>query len=282
MTNTMTIGDFSRATRLSAKALRFYRQMGLLEPAWVDPVNGYRVYRVGQISDAQVIRDFRSLQMPVDLIREVLAAEDITARNALIATHLAQMEAQLEQTRAAVASLRGLLTPGIAPLSVVFRSVPAIPALVIRETIDLADLGPWYTEATRELEDVAASTAVRAAGPRGGIWETALFLDERGPAALFVPITPGPDYLGPDHLGPDHLGPGRVRVEVLPAVDLAMATHRGTDDTIGAVYAALGAYVTEHGLGIDGPIRELYLEETPVDDGSAVTEIGWPISRLAG
>lgn len=38
---TMTIGDFSRATRLTAKTLRFYHQVGLLEPARVDPVNGY-------------------------------------------------------------------------------------------------------------------------------------------------------------------------------------------------------------------------------------------------
>ena len=114
VTNTMTIGDFSRATRLSAKALRFYHQAGLLEPAWVDPGNGYRVYTASQISDAQVIRHFRSLDMPIDLIRDVLAAPDLTTRNELIAVHLARMEIQLQQTRSAVAALRGPYTPATA------------------------------------------------------------------------------------------------------------------------------------------------------------------------
>ena len=51
----MTIGDFSRATRLSAKALRFYHEAGVLEPASVDPSNGYRLYDAGQIVDAQLV-----------------------------------------------------------------------------------------------------------------------------------------------------------------------------------------------------------------------------------
>jgi hypothetical protein len=39
---TLTIGDFSRATHLSVKMLRHYHNIGLLEPAGVDPDTGYR------------------------------------------------------------------------------------------------------------------------------------------------------------------------------------------------------------------------------------------------
>ena len=38
------IGDFSRMTHLSVKALRFYHDQGLLEPARIDPSSGYRFY----------------------------------------------------------------------------------------------------------------------------------------------------------------------------------------------------------------------------------------------
>jgi len=34
------IGDFSRMTHLSVKALRFYHDQGLLEPARIDPATG--------------------------------------------------------------------------------------------------------------------------------------------------------------------------------------------------------------------------------------------------
>jgi DNA-binding transcriptional MerR regulator len=38
----LSIGEFARLSRLSAKALRRYDQLGLLKPAWVDPDSGYR------------------------------------------------------------------------------------------------------------------------------------------------------------------------------------------------------------------------------------------------
>ena len=43
----MTIGEFATRSRLSAKALRLYDQLGLLHPDHVDPVNGYRIYGGG-------------------------------------------------------------------------------------------------------------------------------------------------------------------------------------------------------------------------------------------
>jgi DNA-binding transcriptional MerR regulator len=46
---TLTIGDFSRATHLSVKMLRHYHDIGLLEPAGVDPYTGYRRYGTAQI-----------------------------------------------------------------------------------------------------------------------------------------------------------------------------------------------------------------------------------------
>lgn len=39
-----SIGDFSRMSRLSVKALRLYDQEGILKPGYVDPQNGYRYY----------------------------------------------------------------------------------------------------------------------------------------------------------------------------------------------------------------------------------------------
>ena len=259
----MTIGDFSQASGLSAKTLRFYHHAGLLLPASIDPSNGYRLYSADQIADAQVIRQLRALSVPVEQIRSILSASDVATRNELIAAHLERMEAELETTRAAVRSLRGLLEPAPTPLVIEHRSVPATPALVIRETIDLPDLGNWYTSALAELDTLSQNGSLHAVGPKGGIWHTDLFLHERGDAALFYPIA-SPD----GHATPD----GRARAEILPAVDLAVATHRGPDETIRQTYGALGAYVAEHEIGVGGSIRENYLTDV-------VTEIGWPIFR---
>jgi DNA-binding transcriptional MerR regulator len=272
MANTMTIGDFSRATRLSAKTLRFYHRVGLLEPARVDPHNGYRLYDADQIADAQVIRQFRTLEMPVDTIREVLAAPGILHRNALIAAHLERMEAHLESTRSAVAALRGLLVPTASSLEITHRSISPTPALVIRETFALAEIGAWFSGAKSELRRMVAAHGLTQSGPVGGLWDNALFLEEAGEAALFLPVT---SIAGlPERAG-------RVSVETLPAVELAVATHRGTDDTIGEVYAGLGRYVAGRQLGSDGPMWESYVQEPSGPDGVEITEIGWPILSVA-
>ena len=42
----LSIGEFSVRSRLSPKALRLYQELGLLEPAAVDPDTGYRSYEV--------------------------------------------------------------------------------------------------------------------------------------------------------------------------------------------------------------------------------------------
>src|ERR1700735_1984294 len=52
-------------THLSVKTLRHYHEVGLLEPATVNPSTGYRYYSGDQIPTAQVIRRLGALEMPV-------------------------------------------------------------------------------------------------------------------------------------------------------------------------------------------------------------------------
>jgi DNA-binding transcriptional MerR regulator len=111
MPDYLSIGDFSRATHMTVRTLRHYHQIGLLEPAGVDPHTGHRRYAADQIPAAQVIRRFRDLGMPLDEIQQVLSALDLRTRNERITAHLGRLEAELGRTQSAVASLRDLLTP---------------------------------------------------------------------------------------------------------------------------------------------------------------------------
>jgi len=95
MTVLVSIGDFSRMTHLSIKALRFYHDQGLLEPARIDPASGYRFYDPGQVPVAQVIRRFRDLDMPLDQVKAVIKAPDVQTRTREIIAHLTAMETKL-------------------------------------------------------------------------------------------------------------------------------------------------------------------------------------------
>nr|WP_221356297.1 MerR family transcriptional regulator [Streptomyces sp. REN17] len=76
---TMTIGAFSKASRLSPKALRLYDELGLLRPARVDPRTGYRHYAPEQLERARLVAWLRRLGMPLAGIREVVALEPAAA-----------------------------------------------------------------------------------------------------------------------------------------------------------------------------------------------------------
>ena len=75
----MTIGEFARRSRLSAKALRLYDELGLLPPARVDADSGYRYYEPGQLEQARLIAALRQLQVPLAEIKAILPLEPIQA-----------------------------------------------------------------------------------------------------------------------------------------------------------------------------------------------------------
>src|SRR3984957_12616330 len=184
----LAIGEFSRITHLSIRTLRHYHEVGLLEPTEIDPRSGYRHYTLGQVPVAQVIRRFRDLDMPVDRVREVLAAPDLATRNRLIAEHLGSLESKLAQTQAAVATLRGLLEAEPATVAVELRSVPPIRALAIRAVVTRGEVLAWWRGALGELEATCDAQQLVRTGAAGGTFAMALFEIERGDATVFLPI----------------------------------------------------------------------------------------------
>ena len=71
LTEELSIGSFSRVSGLTVKALRHYDEIGLLEPARVDEWTGYRYYGLEQARAAEEIRRLRSLEVPLDEIRDL-------------------------------------------------------------------------------------------------------------------------------------------------------------------------------------------------------------------
>jgi DNA-binding transcriptional MerR regulator len=265
----MTIGDFARATHMSVKTLRHYHRVGLLEPAQVDPGTGYRRYTTDQIPTAQVIRRFRDLDMPLEDIHAVITAPDLDTRNQLITAHLSRLQDGLARTQAAVTSLSDLLqhpSPST-PADITHRTVAPTPALAISEIIDIEDATPWYQGALGELHATLAAQRVTAAGPAGGIYSNDLFSHERGQATVFIPCDDRVKTVG------------RVASVVVPAIELAVIVHAGPPTKVDLAYGALATYVTQHALGVDGPLREYYVigRDDTTDETAWRTEICWPI-----
>jgi DNA-binding transcriptional MerR regulator len=267
MATTVSVGRFATMTHLSVKTLRHYHQVGLLEPAEVDPHTGYRYYTLEQLQTAQLIRRLRDLRMPVAGVRAVLVAGSTGERDTLISAHIDHLEAELANTQAAVNSLRALLdtAPGQHPVH--RRAESSYSALAITEdTVDPAKIDSWWLDALYELRAAADEHGMHVTGPAGGLYDECLFQREPGEATVYIPVTT-----------PRELG--RIKPLVIPAAEVAVATHHGHYDDIDLAYAQLGSYIAEHELAVGWQLREYYHRDHSHTTDSAQwrTEVCWPI-----
>jgi DNA-binding transcriptional MerR regulator len=268
---TLTIGDFSRATLLTIKTLRHYHDTGLLAAAEVDPQTGYRRYLTNQIPQAQMIKRFRELQMPLNDIRRLLASPDGSTRNTIIAAHLRRLENELGRTRGAVSELRGLLGSPAGPVTISHRHIAPMSGAAIGERVEVKHAVSWLAGALAELHSTLVTQSRLAIAPAGGVFSDELFAKGRGAATIYIPCDGPIESIG------------RVRPYHPPEVELATIVHAGSHRSIDIAYGALATHVAHYELAADGPLREHYLVG-PLDtsDESAWrTEIGWPIVKVA-
>jgi DNA-binding transcriptional MerR regulator len=268
-TTLLNIGEFSRMTHLSVKALRHYHDVGILEPAAIDPYSGYRSYDAGQVTPAQVIRRLRDLGMPLDSIRAVLKAPDLAARNREIVAHLERMERQLEQTQAAVSGLRALLGGPAPRPEIQFRTIPAVTALAVAQVVTVEDAMTWAVEVCAELAETLRVAGLAPAGPLGALFPGEFFELERSEITLFRPVEPVTET--------PRLRAGRVRLTKISGIEAAVAVHNGPAEDSDRTYGALGTAVAERAIGVDGPIREYYPDGFEAEPYRA--EICWPVFR---
>src|SRR5262245_23145255 len=90
----LTIGAMSRRSGLTTKALRHYDAIGLLRPVDVDPTTGYRRYAPEQVPLARTIRRLRDLDVPLDVIGDLLRAGDPVKADEILARHASAVEAR--------------------------------------------------------------------------------------------------------------------------------------------------------------------------------------------
>ncbi|WP_336085532.1 MerR family transcriptional regulator [Nocardia sp. SSK8] len=111
----ITIGAFARLCGLSASALRFYADAGVLVPAVVDEATGYRYYTPDQAATAAVIRRLRAVDMPLPAVSAVLAEPDPARAADLVDAHLTALDQHLATLREAADAARAAVPANPAP-----------------------------------------------------------------------------------------------------------------------------------------------------------------------
>lgn len=174
----MTIGEFAALSGLSAKALRFYDEKGLLAPRDVDPTTGYRRYGAGQVRRAATIKLLRDMGMPLAQVREAVDRPDESDR--IVADFRARVAADRERQDRAMRVAETFL-PAYENGAPAQRRRAARQAWAgVAMTLDLDRLGSDDGAGVAEANDTAddsfgelyGALAQRGLTPTGPFWST--------------------------------------------------------------------------------------------------------------
>lgn len=186
----MTIGEFGRRARLSAKALRLYDQLGLLAPASVDPYSRYRRYSPAQLARARRIVLLRGIGLPLAHIADLLDLDDPALIEAVRAWWR-RAEHRHDSRRSLVRYLGTALIEGTTTMyQIRTRQVPEQKVLSMQRRVAVDGLPGFFDEGMPALfKHLEATPGAEPAGPPMAIFHGPVNEDADGPVEICLPFT---------------------------------------------------------------------------------------------
>jgi effector-binding domain-containing protein len=262
----VTIGQFSKVCWLSIKALRLYDELGLLEPAFIDPRTGYRYYEPAQASRARAIALLRSLDMPLLDIKDLLAESDPDKLRSKLEAHHADLESRLRDHQYMLRRVEQLMKRGeLVSYEITVKEIE--PTRVVGAIVDTTpeSISSDAPAVYHQLYDSLTRRSIAPAGP-----PRLIYLEMEDDAWRIEPCVPvAEDINGEDELQVHEMRGGRV----------ATALHVGPYDELGIAWDEVSKWVTARGHKTGAQPYDVYLNDpSEVDDPSQLrTELVWPI-----
>jgi len=278
----LKIGDLSRIAHVTVKALRHYSRLGLLKPVWTDRYTGYRYYSLDQLPRLNRILALKDLGFSLEQIRELLDEDlPLDRLRQLFDQKQQELQQRLLSEQARLERVAGRLQQiereGRLPeYEVAVKSIPALPVAALRAMIPSpADLPEQCQLMRRMVANWVKGSGIRSTGPWIVVYHNLEFSERN----LDVEVALVLDRSAPTR---SRLSSKAVRLEVLPAVEtMASVLHPAQGNTTEPAYSALYAWTERCGYRINGPSRELMLDD-PEQAGAAsgFTEVQVPVQSL--
>ncbi len=274
----LKIGDFSKLSLVSVKALRYYDERGLLKPARVDPSTGYRFYAASQLTRLNRILAMKDMGLDLAQIALLLDQEPTPDQiRGMLWLKQVELHQQLSEGQAQLTRIEAWLQA--------FEQEAMMPAY----DIVIKKVAPLRVAQARGI-------APKMEQPALGITLGRLFAEVMETLTQQGATIVGPGmtlYYDPDYREQDiDVGAclaftgelrenGQVKGVELPAVEtMASVIHRGSFSTMHQAYNAILTWIEANGYHVSGPNRELNLEFEPGGDESTfVTEIQFPVEK---
>jgi len=268
------IGDFSRLSRVSVKALRYYDEIGLLKPAAIDSATGYRYYAAEQFTQLNRIIILKEAGLSLDEIGTLLDTDlSVPKISGIIRGRITAIREQVNETAVRLDRLEEWLKEidkeGKMPeYQVTLKKVEPLLAASIREVI------PVYSDISRLYEELfkyLGKSFAFPSGPAMAIYHDTEYKERDADVEAVVPVKR------------KVRGTARIKVGELPCVpQMACVLHKGDYSSLGRAYQAMTAWIEKNGYHITGNSREVYIQgpgRSRSDPTSYITEVQFPVEK---
>lgn len=275
------IGEFSKITQVSSSLLRYYDEVGLLNPAHIDPFTGYRYYSVDQLPRLNRILALKDLGLTLDQIQRLLddniSEDEIRGMLALKKAQIEQtLQDEVERLRRVESRLRQIDTEGVRQgHDIVLKVMPAQLFLAVRGTF------PSFDQARHLLFELRDVLPARIGRSRLG--NPALILHSENFEWENLDFELGYFLTDPFDETLTLRSGHTLTARTIPAVaNMATTIRLGGADQNPFCYSALGIWMETNGYRIAGAGREVFLRVPSAPDMTeqAVAELQFPVERI--
>jgi len=270
------IGDFSRLSLVSVKALRYYDELGLLKPARVDESTGYRYYSANQLARLNRILAKKDMGLSLEQIALLLDKEPTPDQiRGMLRLKQVELQQQLVEGQARLARIEAWLDAfeqevTMPAYDVILKKVAPIQVAQIRGVAPGMDqIGPTLDRLFDQLMAYISQHGATVVGPGITVYYDAEVHDRDVQVGACLP------FAGPLNDGE------QVKVIELPAIEtMASVVHQGSFSTLPQAYKAIMTWIEANDYRINDPSRELNLAfERGGDQSKFVTEVQFPVEK---
>lgn len=275
------IGEFAQIARVSGRLLRYYDEIGLLQPQRIDPQTGYRYYSAGQLPQLNRILALKDLGLSLEEAARLLGGDVSAAEiRGMLLLKKAELERSLSEEAARLrhveSRLRQIEEQGsLEDYDVVLKSAPARPYLALRATF------PSMDGAVAMLREVAQAVT-RQVAP--SLREQLIVVAHSDFAEDGLDFEIGFAVAQPPKRRIVLPSQHELTMRELPAVPkLASLVRSGPEYQAHLASGALGLWMEANGYGVAGPCREVFLDVpswAPMAEDTTM-EIQFPVMRAA-
>jgi DNA-binding transcriptional MerR regulator/effector-binding domain-containing protein len=243
-----SIGEFSKITGLTIKAIHLYHEKGLLAPI-VDESSGYRYFNQRSVDKARAIRLLKDMTFSLDEIASILQDyEDESDILGHLERKKAVIEAQLRQLKAVSLSIETILKNEREAIA-----MSSHPQFDIEEK-SVAPLFVasyrWkgkYSDSGHAFSKLGRAVGFGMAGKPLGLYYDLEYKEDGADIESCMPIKKPVSGEG-------------IQCRELPAGRCVTLIHKGPYDQLSRSYGRLFDYIKSKGLEAQAPIREIYVK----------------------